>query len=77
MCYWKRWRYCRTKVKNLRKLAVPLMVAIAVGLSRKSYWHMSRTFATNSGMSNQWLMNQGLISIKQLWVNIHYPTTVR
>jgi len=77
MCYWKRWRYCRTKVKNLRKLGVPLMAAIAVGLSRKSYWHMSRTLATNSGMSNQWLTTQGLISIKQLWVNIHYPTKVR
>jgi len=28
-------------------------------------------------MSNQWLKDQGLISIKQLWVNIHYPATAR
>jgi len=77
MCYWKQWRYCRTKVKHLRQLGVPLKAAIAVGLSRKSYWHLSRTQATNSGMSKQWLKSQGLISIQQLWVNIHYPTTVR
>lgn len=77
MCYWKQWRYCRTKVRNLRKLGTPLLSAISVGLSRKGPWHLSRTLATNSGMSNQWLKGQGLISIKQLWVNIHYPATAR
>jgi len=77
MCYWKQWRYCRTKVRNLRKLGTPLRAAISVGLSRKGPWHLSRTLATNSGMSNQWLKDQGLISIKQLWVNIHYPATAR
>ncbi len=29
------------------------------------------------GMSNQCLKEQGLISIKELWVNIHYPATAR
>jgi RNA-directed DNA polymerase len=77
MCYWKQWRKCRTKVRNLRKLGVPLEFAIWVGMSRKSYWHMSKTFATQAGMSNQWLKKQGLISIKELWVNIHYPATAR
>jgi len=77
MCYWKQWRYCRTKVRNLRKLGTPLLSAISVGLSRKGPWHLSRTLATNSGMSNQWLKDQELVSIKQLWVNIHYPATAR
>jgi len=27
MCYWKQWRYCRTKVRNLRKLGTPLRTA--------------------------------------------------
>jgi len=39
MCYWKQWRYCRTKVRNLRKLGTPLLSAISVGLSRKGPWH--------------------------------------
>ena len=30
-----------------------------------------------AGMTNQWLKKQGLISIKELWVNIHYPATAR
>ena len=77
MCYWKQWRYCRTKVRNLRKLGMPLRAAIAVGLSRKGPWHLARTLATNGGMNNEWLKSQGLISIKELWVNIHYPATAR
>ncbi|OIO73382.1 MAG: hypothetical protein AUJ57_04395 [Zetaproteobacteria bacterium CG1_02_53_45] len=77
MCYWKQWRYCRTKARNLRKLGMPLRAAIAVGLSRKGPWHLARTLATNGGMNNEWLKSQGLISIKELWVNIHYPATAR
>ncbi|MDD2338397.1 MAG: reverse transcriptase domain-containing protein, partial [Geobacteraceae bacterium] len=77
MCYWKRWRYCRTKVRELRKLGTFLHAAILVGLSRKGPWRLSRTLATQSGMTNQWLKVQGLLSIKDLWVNIHYPATAR
>lgn len=77
MCSWKRWRYCRTKVRELTKLGTFLHTAISVGLSRKGPWRLSRTLATHSGMTNQWLKDQGLLSIKDLWVNIHYPATAR
>jgi RNA-directed DNA polymerase len=77
MCYWKQWRYCRTKVRELTKLGTYLRTAILVGMSRKGPWRLSRTLATQSGMTNQWLKNQGLLSVKELWVNIHYPATAR
>jgi len=77
MCYWKRWRRTRTKVRELLKLGTSLKAAISVGLSRKGYWRLSRTLATQTGMTNQWLKEQGLVSIKKLWVNIHYPATAR
>jgi RNA-directed DNA polymerase len=77
MCYWKQWRRCRTKVRNLLKLGTPLDAAISVGMSRKGPWRLARTFATQIGMTNQWLKKQGLISVKELWVNIHYPATAR
>jgi RNA-directed DNA polymerase len=77
MCYWKQWRWCRTKVRELTKLGTDLHTAILAGLSRKSYWRLSRTLATQSGMTNQWLKDQGLLSVKELWVNIHYPATAR
>jgi len=77
MCYWKRWRYTRTKVRELRKLGTSLKAAISVGLSRKGPWRLSRTLATQTGMTNEWLKDQGLVSVKELWVNIHYPATAR
>jgi len=77
MCYWKQWRYARTKVRELLKLGTYLKAAIFVAISRKGPWHLARTLATQTGMTNQWLKDQGLLSVKELWVNIHYPTTVR
>jgi len=77
MCYWKQWRWCRTKVRNLLKLGTSLKAAIDVGMSRKGPWRLARTLATQTGMTNQRLKDQGLLSVKELWVSIHYPTTVR
>ena len=67
MCYWKQWRYPRTKVRKLMELGIPQKYAIMTGASSKSYWHLSKGYATNAGMSNQWLEEQGLINIKARW----------
>ncbi len=67
MCYWKQWKRCRTKVNNLKKLGIPIYFAIKAGTCSHSYWKMSKTYATNAGLSNKWLEKQGLISIKSLW----------
>jgi RNA-directed DNA polymerase len=76
-CYWKQWRYARTKVHHLLKLGTSKKTAILTAISRKGPWHLSRTLATQTGMTNQWLKDQGLVSVKELWVNIHYPATAR
>ena len=52
MCYWKQWRYARTKVRNLLKLGTFKKVAILTVISRKGPWHLSRTLATQTGMTN-------------------------
>jgi len=70
MCYWKQWRYVRTKVRNLLKLGTNKRHAILSALSRKSYWHLSKSFATQTGMPNEWLEKQGLVSVKKLWSRI-------
>ena len=77
MCYWKQWRWCRTKIRNLLKLGTHPRVAIPMCLSRKGPWRCARTMATQTGMTNQWLKDQGLVSVKGLWVKIHYPATAR
>jgi RNA-directed DNA polymerase len=77
MCHLKRWRRCRTKVRELTRLGTNLRLAISIGLSRKGPYRLAKTLATQSGMTNKWLKDQGLLSVKELWVNIHYPATAR
>ena len=67
MCYWKQWRYPRTKVRKLRQMGVNLNWAIKHAISRKGYWRMSKTPALRTAMSNKWLEQQGLVSLKQRW----------
>jgi RNA-directed DNA polymerase len=71
MCFWKRWRKVRTKVKNLIALGTGRKEAILTALSRKSYWHLSKTLATQTGMTNKWLECLGLISVRDLWIKAH------
>ena len=35
MCYWKQWRWVRTKIRNLLNLGVSLKTAIQHGVSSK------------------------------------------
>ena len=76
-CYWKQWRWCRTRVRELLKLGTTPRQAILTALSRKSYWHNAKTLATQSGMTDAWLAQQGLVSVRQLWIAFHYPASSR
>lgn len=71
MCYWKQWRKPRTKVRKLLALGTSRGQAIRTGLSRKAYWHLARTLATQTGMTNDWLKSQGLSSVRDLWMKAH------
>lgn len=68
MCYWKQWRRPRTKIRNLLAMGVGKRQAILTGISSKSYWHLSKTKATQMAMNNDWLKSQGLISVRDLWM---------
>jgi RNA-directed DNA polymerase len=71
MCYWKQWRWARTKVRNLLALGTRRRHAILTAISRKGYWHLSKTLATQTGMTNRWLASQGLLSVRDLWLKAH------
>jgi RNA-directed DNA polymerase len=71
MCYWKQWRWVRTKVRNLLALGTSKRQAILTAISSKSYWHLSKTLTTQTGMTNDWLKSQGLISVRALWMRAH------
>ena len=70
MCYWEQWRKPRTRRRNLIQLGVPRRQAIRHARSRQSYWHMSGTLASGVGMTNAWLAEQGVLSLKTLWAEL-------
>lgn len=71
MGYWKQWRGVRNRIRQLRALGTRMRTAIWTGMSSKSYWHLSRSLGTQTGMTNDWLKRQGLISIRDQWMNAH------
>ncbi|WP_421656049.1 hypothetical protein [Leptothermofonsia sp. ETS-13] len=70
MCSWKQWRRPRTRITNLLKLGTTKRQAILTGIRRKGYWRLSKTFATHTGMTNEWLEPQRGLSIRQLWMQV-------
>jgi RNA-directed DNA polymerase len=76
MCYLKQWGGSK-RIGELIRLGSPKHQAILTGLSRKSYWHLAKTYATNCGLSKEYLEGQGLVSLRALWIGIHYPATAR
>jgi RNA-directed DNA polymerase len=77
MCYWKQWRRARRRIGELIKLGSARYQAILTGLSRKGYWHLAKTLSTNMGLSKGFLEQQGLVSIRTLWIQIYYPAKAR
>ncbi len=70
MCYWKQWKRPRKRRRELIRLGVPRRQAIRHARSRKAYWHMSKTIASGVGLTNAWLAEQGMLSIKTLWAEL-------
>ena len=73
MCYWVQWRRRWTRIGNLLKMGVGREQAISTGRSSHGPWHLSRTYATQLAMSNEWLEQQGLVSFKDLWIALAHP----
>jgi RNA-directed DNA polymerase len=49
----------------------------------RRHWHeileslMAGTYQPSAVRRNRWLQIQGLLSVQELWVKIHYPATAR
>jgi RNA-directed DNA polymerase len=70
LCYWKQWRRPKRRREMLLRLGVPRRQAIRHARSRKGYWHMAKTIASGVGLTNAWLAEQGLSSMKTLWAEL-------
>jgi len=76
MCYWRQWRslhgIARTKVRSLMKLGVSERLAIVCGITSKGPCRSSKTKGINIALGNNYLASQGLVSLRDIWINIHY-----
>ena len=73
MCYLKQWGRLKTIVRKLLALGVSVPEAVGLGRSRKKWWGRSKNPVINKALSDKYLTDQGLISIKDLWSKFHYP----
>lgn len=61
--YWKQWKRPRTRRRNLLKLGVPKTKVHMASRSRKGPWRICQTETVRFAMTNQWLEEQGVISV--------------
>nr|WP_231659127.1 MULTISPECIES: Retron-type RNA-directed DNA polymerase [Pseudoalteromonas] len=54
------------------KLGVSERLAIAGGITSKGPCRSSKTKGINIALGNDYLASQGLVSLKDIWINIHY-----
>lgn len=73
MAYWRQWRKPRTKVRNLMRLGVHVQTAVACGLTSKGPWRSAKTPGINQALSDVYLKQTGLVSLRDGWIKLHYP----
>jgi RNA-directed DNA polymerase len=75
MCFWKQWRYVKTKVRELAKLGGNIRDIIRLAFKNRGPWWCSDTREVQFILHNNYFHNQlGLLSIRELWVQQHYPS---
>ncbi|WP_339773811.1 group II intron reverse transcriptase/maturase [uncultured Paraglaciecola sp.] len=73
MAYWRQWRKPRTKVRNLMRLGVHVQAAVACGITSKGPWRSAKTPGINQALSLDYLKSEGLYSLRDGWIALHYP----
>ena len=66
-CYWMQWRLPRTRIRKLKSLGIHAKAAYAHGSSHKGPWRLSKTKGLQVALTIEWLTDQGLLSLLNLW----------
>jgi RNA-directed DNA polymerase len=77
MCCIKPWRRGRTRIRKLMSMGVLPDTAIRTGLIERGCWYMSGVLGVQNAFPTKWLMQQGLVSVKDLWCKMHYGDKAR
>jgi RNA-directed DNA polymerase len=70
--HWKQWKQPRTRRRNLIKLGADPDTVHMVTRSRKGYWRMSANSIVHRALNNQWLKEQRVPAMKDIWIKLHY-----
>ena len=67
-----RSRNCSHADSELASNEGPAKTIIPPRKSRKGFWHMAKTIVSGVGigMTNAWLAEQGVLSLKSLWAEL-------
>lgn len=71
--YWKQWGRPRARRRNLLRLGTPRDIVHMASRSRKGMWRMSHNTIVQRAMTDGWLAEQGVPSLKEQWKAIRYP----
>jgi RNA-directed DNA polymerase len=67
-CIWKSWKRMRTRIRNLKRLGVPLWLAITWGLNRRGGWHIVNTPILKTTITMERLKQRGFIPMSEIFV---------
>ena len=72
LCYWKQWKRPRTRRRHLIRLGIQPAEVYKASRCRRGYWWMAGTSIVQRALDNSWLAEQGVPSIRQQWIEMHY-----
>lgn len=70
-CIFKTWKRIRTRIRNLKRLGVPLSLAIKWGLNRKGGWHLVHTPIFTTTITNERLKLRGFKPMSEIYSKLH------
>lgn len=71
--YWKQWGRPKTRRKKLISLGIDRDQVKMASRSRKGHWRMCQNSLVRMALTNDWLGDQGVPSIKEQWISVYYP----
>ena len=65
-CIWKSWKRLRTRIRNLKRLGIPIGLAIKWGLTRRGGWHVVNTPILQTTITKERLMKRGFLPMTNI-----------
>ena len=77
LCYWKQWKRPRRRRQMLLRLGIDRSEVKLASRSRKGYWRMSANSLVQIALNDEWLKENGVPYIKDLWIAYKYPSQAK